>query len=325
MNKSVKKSLFVIILFSLFIDNTIFAQTSGTGMFINKSPLNYGNKYENSEIQPVINWLPVFAKKLHNNGIITEYPFGAGISAFYYSQKFIASSLILTSVSPITGDTIHAWADTLIQDTRAGETQLVIKPNVWLLPFLNIYGIIGYTNGTVNPNLTAPKIVVDFPGLGEQTVDTTVEIHDKLPYHGPVYGIGATFAMGIDKFFFLADYHYSKIYPNDLEGSLVYQSFSPKAGVIIDISKTAQVNVWAGAMYFSNKQTMHGKVKVSDFSEGLAQIIGDDADYEGEIVPVNNWNFLLGAGLEINKHHRIMLEGGFVHRVQLTAGYEFRF
>ncbi len=324
MNKSAKKTVFIVTIILLIANSTVFAQLSGTGMFINKKPLGENKQYLNAK-KPVIDWLPLFAKKLQNNNISSEYPFGAGITAFYYSQKFIASSLILTTVSPITGDTIHAWADTLIQDTRAGETQLIVKPNIWLLPFLNIYGIIGYTNGTVNPNLTAPRIVIDFPGLGEQTIDTTVEIHDKLPYHGPVYGIGATISMGIDKFFFSADYHYSKIYPNDLEGSLVYQTFSPKAGIVANLSETLLLNVWTGAMYFSNKQTMRGKVKVSDFSEGLAQIIGDEADYTGEIIPVHTWNFLAGMGLKINSHHRIMFEGGFVHRIQITAGYEFRF
>ncbi len=321
---AIKISLAATLLF-LFFQDALFAQMSGTGMFINKNPLNRNIKYGNREKKPVTNLLPLFAKSLKNNGISSEYPFGTGISVFYHSQKFIASSLILTSVSPITGDTIRAWADTLIQNTEAGETQLVVKPNVWLLPFLNVYGIIGYTSGTVSPNLTAPKIVVSFPGLGEQIIDTAVVINDKLPYHGPIYGIGTTLAAGIGKFFFTADYHYSIIYPDDLEGSLVYQSFSPKAGIVVNATKTLQFVAWTGAMYLSNKQTMRGEVKVSDFSEELSKIIGDKADYVADITPVNYWNFLIGTGVEINSHHRIMLEGGFVHRLQLTAGYEFRF
>ncbi len=303
-----------------------YAQQSNLGLFINKSPITIGALTGFSQpAHPVVDALPIFGKSLRNEGHNIPLPFGVGITSFYYKQKFIASSLTLTSVSPINGDTIHAWADTLIQDTQAGEVQMIIKPNVWLLPFLNIYGIFGYTSGTVNPNLTVPRVVVDFPGIGEQTIDSTVAITDKILYNGPIYGIGATVSIGIRSFFFLADYHYSETYPNDFNGKFIYNVFSPKAGVIFSFSNKVQINLWTGAMYFSNKQIMHGEVKVSDISEVLANLIGDDANYEGNIAPLYTWNMLAGTVIEVNKHHFFLIEGGFIHRTQLKVGYEFRF
>ncbi len=302
-----------------------FAQQSGLGLVIDKNPLKIGKtEMQNKTAHPLFNGLPLFKKRFKGQGKQVEYPFGAGISSFYYKQKYFASALWLTSVSPITGDTIHAWADTLIQNTHANESQLYIRPNLWLFPFINVYGILGYSRGVVSPNLIAPKIVVDFPGLGEQTIDTTIKIMEKLPYNGPIYGGGVTLAMGFRHLFFSADYHYTVIIPENIETRFTLHTFTPKAGMIFTFSGM-EVDVWLGAMYFSNKQTMHGQVNVKDFSETLAKVIGDTADYTGNIVPVHTWNFLAGAVVEISGQHRLLIEGGFVNRTQLNIGYEFRF
>ncbi len=301
------------------------AQQSGLGLVLDKNPINVRSKQvQRPPVNPIFNGLPLFKKIFKSQRGDATYPFGAGITSFYYKQKYFASALWLTSVSPITGDTIHAWADTLIQNTHANESQLYARPNLWLFPFLNVYGIIGYSSGVVSPNLIAPKIIVDFPGLGEQTIDTTIKIMDKLPYNGPLYGGGVTLAMGFRHFFFSADYHYTVIIPENIETRFTLHTFTPKAGMIFTFSKM-EIDFWLGAMYFSNKQTMHGEVNVKDFSETLAKVIGDKADYTGNIDPVHTWNFLAGALVEISSRHRLLIEGGFVHRTQVKIGYEFRF
>jgi hypothetical protein len=65
--------------------------------------------------------------------------------------------------------------------------------DVWLLPFLNVYGLVGYTRGR-----TRGSLFVTLPALG---------INEVLPllaeFNGPTYGGGATVAGG----YRLSDWH----------------------------------------------------------------------------------------------------------------------
>ncbi len=310
-----------------FIYLQLNAQQSGTGLLFNASVFPSGKKASSGQAKPLTDVFPLFGKKMSGKTMSNRIalPFGVGVSGFYYGQRFASDTLRLTSVSPITGDTIYTRPNSLIQDTYASEIRFSVKPNVWILPFLNIYGILGYTTGNINPNLTAEGIIVKFPGLGDVPVDTTVEIKDDIHFAGPLYGGGVTFATGYRQFFLVVDYNLTVTYPHDLDAKLVYNSFMPKAGVRLKPAEKLLVEVWGGAFWFSNSQTMQGKITVSDFSENLAEIIGDEAVYYGTINPVHQWNLLLGGVVTLNNHHRLTVEAGFVHRKQLRLGYEFRF
>ena len=318
--------LFFIIAFS-FLSPELHAQQSGTGLLFDASVFPSGRKVATGQVKPLTGVFPLFGKKMSGSMMSNQIslPFGVGVTGFYYGQRFASDTLRLTSVSPITGDTIYTRPDSLIQNTYASEIRFSVKPNVWILPFLNVYGIVGYTTGIISPNLKAEGIIVKFPGLGDVPVDTTVEIKDDIHFAGPLYGGGVTLATGYRQFFVVVDYNFTVTYPHDLDAKLVYNSFMPKIGVRIKPSDKMLVEVWGGAFYFSNSQTMQGKITVSDFSENLAAIIGDEAVYYGTINPVHQWNLLLGGVVSLNNHHRLMVEAGFVHRKQLRLGYEFRF
>ncbi len=310
-----------------FLSFGLFAQQEGYGLMINKTPVRLGSFGEIGLVpEPVLKSLPFFGKALHKRGDRNELPFGLGISGFSYAQDFIATSLKLKSVSPITGQTINAQPDTMIQQIRAGELQLLFKPNVWLLPFLNVYGIVGFTRGEVHPNLIIPRMIIEFPGLDQPIIiDTTIEISDNVPYQGFVYGGGINLAFGFRCVFVSVDYHYTETIPSDIDSKFVNQFFSPKVGILFSLSKKVSFSLWGGTMYFTNKQTFSGKVDVNQFSKTLAQIIGNEADYTGTIHPVSKWNLLAGTQFDINGRHHIFFEGGFVNRIQLTFGYLYRF
>ncbi len=318
---------FLFFIFFLFWLQNLPAQQSGTGLLINAAAFSGGSRYDGGYVKPLTRALPLFGKgiKKSNRKNRVPLPFGAGAGMFYYNQGFFTDSLLLTSVSPVTGDTIHARPDTLIQDTRGHELRVTVKPNVWIFPFLNVYGVAGYSSGIIVPNLTVPGITVDFPGLGEVPIDTTIEITDNILISGPVYGFGATFAMGFKQFFVIADYRYSVTVPNEIDAKMVYNRFAPKVGIRIRPSKALLMEFWGGTMYFSNAQTIYGKMKVSDFSTTLAQVLGDDAEYRGTIKPIHKWNLLAGGVITLRNRQRFMVEAGFVNRTQVRLGYEFRF
>lgn len=313
-----------ILLVSIFLPITSSAQMQGSGIIINENPIwfNYNVRRAKSIEKPVSQFPPFCGNKLRSKGHNLPFPFGAGLQVMFTDQQFEATDLrLVNNVNPIT-----ARADTLYQNTTASQYQLTFRPDFWLLSFLNIYGIIGYTNGNTNPNLVVPYIVVEIPGSGEFVVDTTFEIHDKLSYYGPTYGGGATASAGFNHFFILIDYNYTVTVPNDVYDKIINQTFSPRVGILLGKSDSRFSGaVWLGAMYISNAHNFSGDIKVSEIASDLVPIFGETATYKGQINSINKWNFLTGAAWMIGNHHRLVAEVGFIGRKQWSLGYNFRF
>ncbi len=321
--KNIKSALIIIIL-SLF-QLSLVSQQQGFGYIKNKQTISFSG-IENShkpDIKPVVNIPPVFGKKARKKGASLSLPFGVGIYSLTYDQGYLASNLRLTSDS----SAIAARADTIYQNTSASEFKAQIRPNLWLFPFLNIYGIFGYTKGVIYPSLVVPYIVVEnIPIIDSIIIDTTFEIHDRIEYLGPTYGVGATLSMGFNLLFFSADYNYSVTNPEDIDENLHNHFFSPKIGVFLGNKKRKSFGaLWVGAMYISNDQSFSGKMSVEDITPELVFIFGEEANYSGKITAINRWNLVVGGSLVINSHHHIVLEAGTIGRKQISFGYDFRF
>ena len=222
---------------------------------------------------------------------------------------------------------LSARADTIYQNTTAYEFKGQIRPNVWLFPFLNVYGIFGYTKGVISPSLVVPYIIIEnIPIIDSLVIDSTFEIQDDIGYVGATYGIGATFSMGLRSFFLLVDYNYSVTNPTDMDDNLHNHFFSPKFGIFLGKGeKLSYGALWVGAMYISNDQSFTGKIDVAEINPIFVPLFGEEATYSGKITAVQQWNFVLGGSYVLHNRHHIMLEVGMFDRKQISFGYDFRF
>ncbi|MCF6170962.1 MAG: hypothetical protein L3J66_08305 [Bacteroidales bacterium] len=316
------KTKAILIFLSLLLSPVFsFPQQQGMGIIFQEK-LPGGTMEKPSADKPILQIPPVCGKKRRSEGFKLPYPFGTSLYGMWYRQSFTADNLLITDS---TGK-ITVTPDSMVQSTTAGEFKLSVRPDVWLLPFLNVYGIFGYTEGKVNPKLSVSSFTMHIEGLPGIPVDTSFALTDELTYHGPTVGAGVTFAMGFHNFFVLADYNYTVTYPNDQDAKLVNHAFSPKFGIILSQKKGGgRIAIWLGGMYLTNNQSFSGVLNVEEISPALALILGKEADYTGNIAAQQEWNMLIGAAYFINKHHNILLEGGFAGRQQLSLGYGFRF
>ncbi len=162
---------YLVLICILLISFKLFSQQQGFGIIPEKKYLWFGDD-DNSQIgetaKPVVQVPPLCGKKRRALGHDLPLPFGVGLHTIYYQQKYEASNLRVTNDK----NEITARADTLYQNTTSDELKVTFRPDVWLLPFLNVYGIIGYTKGQTSPDLVVPYIVVEnVPGIGEIMVD----------------------------------------------------------------------------------------------------------------------------------------------------------
>lgn len=255
--------------------------------------------------------------------MILPLPFGTGLNFTAFEQPYISSNLRMYS----TKNNLTARADTVYQDTKSGEVSVTIRPDFWLFPFLNVYGLFGYTEGRTTPNMSVPSVIIEnVPGIGDIKIDTTFELIDKIYYNGPVYGFGATVSTGYKGFFLLLNYEYSVTNPTSLEDNLIYQRFSAKAGILLGRNvKKAKGAFWLGTLFMKDSHHFAGEVDVKDILPGFEIIFGDKATYTADVRAKNPWNLIFGGSLMVNDHHFVVLELGFFQRQQISLAYTFRF
>lgn len=305
-----------ILVYFPFISN---AQQNISGLIIN-------NDITNIEANGIVDFLPFFNKQIRKKGHSSPLAFGVGLSGLAYQQEFISTDLKIVGTTNL-GQDIFARGDSVSQQTTAAEIKVYAKPNIWIFPFLNVYGIIGYTSGRINPDLYINGIIIeDLPGIGDYLIDTSFILNDKIVYHGSTYGFGTTFSMGINKLVLLLDYHYTVTNPSELEGKLYNHFASIKLGWMINVNTDKlKLMIWTGALYMSNNQSFKGEIAVDEIAPELIPIFGEKADYFGNIEAKNKWNAVIGSNLLINKHHNIFIEFGFINRQQASFGYGFMF
>lgn len=319
------RNIIVTVLSFFFLGTAVIAQQQGFGCIKNKELISLSgvDKYT-SQANPVTEQIPLFGKLAKQNNRSYALPFGVGINAIYYDQHYLASDLLLSSDST----DITAVADSLYQNTSAYEMKLFIRPNIWVFPFLNIYGIYGYTKGVISPNLTVSSIKLqNVPVFDSIIIDTvTFEIQDDIGYVGPTYGIGATFSTGTKYMFFMVDYNYTVTDPTDLDDNLHNHFLSPKAGIFLGKKNSSTTGaLWVGAMYISNDQSFTGKIDIEDINPLFVPLMGEKATYQGTIKAKQRWNMVIGGSIVIADRHHFVIEAGFIDRKQLTVGYDFRF
>ena len=315
---------FVILLFCL--PGILSGQQSDYGIIPGKKYVWFG-KPDNSELlekaRPVVQIPPLCGKKRRNLGHDLALPFGTTAGFTYNKQYYNAGDLRLTSDS--TG--IYAVGEANVQNSTSGEMKIIFRPDVWLLPILNVYGLFGYAQRTTSPNFEVPEITIkNLPIVGEITLDTTIIINDEQIFYSPTYGGGATISAGFKSFFFVLDYNYMITKPAGMPDKMESHNFSGKIGVLLGHNmKVVKGSFWAGVNYINDNHKFSGEIDVKDILPELVLLFGEKATYSGTLTAKQYWNIVIGGSVIINKHQLIALEIGYFKREQLSLTYGFRF
>jgi hypothetical protein len=106
---------------------------------------------------------PLFGKNVVRKGF--DLPLPVGISVSYYQQNM---GVIIDHVSlGLGGEQLMPLTFVEFEDVTDKANDYNAQLDLWLFPFLNIYGIFGYAKSDANVTLNAPfefETMVDFSG-----------------------------------------------------------------------------------------------------------------------------------------------------------------
>jgi hypothetical protein len=269
-------------------------------------------------VEPITRKLPIWGEKVRAMGYDLPLPFGAGINLVYMDQGLDIRNLKIGF-----GSANQKVERVTFSDARAKDKAATARFDLWLLPFANIYGIIGYIDGETELDVNLPGITIDVPIIGQIPILDPNTISFDIDYNGTTYGGGVTLAGGYKNFFGSLDANYTYTDINLVNGDIKTLTVSPRLGVLVDPSMIkGSFAFWIGAMYMDYKQTITDSVNLKELDSRLPAV---DLDFEIDIKNEAHWNFLMGGQWEITKRWQITAEGGVGNRQQIILGSSFRF
>ncbi|GIU51299.1 virulence protein [Shewanella sp. KT0246] len=256
---------------------------------------------------------PIWAQEAIDLGHELPKPYGFSINYMTMDQPLVVDSVAFTGLGDFIDDRISINGSEALQDSET----LTFRADMWVLPFLNLYGVIGHTKGSSVANV---QVDVDLPFFPE------LDPFDfELNFKGTTYGVGGTIVGGIDNWFALLDVNYTNTELDILDGEISTIVVSPRVGYRTKVYGQ-DLQVWVGAMYQNVEQTFSGYLKdiLPIGGTEIGEFIGD-GKFEVNQHLEDKWNTLVGAQISLGKGFDLLLEGGFGTRTSFMAGIGYRF
>lgn len=174
-----------------------------------------------------------------------------------------------------------------------------VKLDAWLLPFLNVFAIIGSLDAVT---------VVDVRGLDAVLPFESI----RVSYDGLVYGGGITLAAGGQRIFGSLTATFTETdLSGDFDSSVESLVVTPKIGI-----HGSGGSAWIGAMYLEADEHHTGDLSVP--------VLGAIA-FDVTLSERDQWNGLVGVSSTIKDHWQLTLEGGFGDRHTALLSLSYRF
>jgi len=269
-------------------------------------------------VVPPPHWsgLPIWGQEAAAKGYILPLPFGVGITAYAAEQPVDIHDLQLAR----RGNEPHSVTNFLQIDRVDTKQQNVsLKLDVLVLPFFNVYGLLGYTTGSTKGNIQIP----DDPILG---IIQPQVLKLDASFQGPTYGLGMTFQGGGKVHEWRDLTAFAVVDVNRTQTKLSFDNealiahtkpiatvFSARFGMGGIAGPNSRVGFWIGAMHQKIQQRVAGGVADTDLEFAVTQS------------PAKPWNTLIGGVGEIGRNVVIVVEGGVGERKSLLASAVYRF
>jgi hypothetical protein len=234
-------------------------------------------------------------------------PFGIGL-VYNYLQRDIKVNDVRIGLDGAAPRSVSRF---LNLGSESHVNAALVKGDVWLLPFLNLYALAGYID---NESTSIGQVTIPRPPPFSGTREFQVKIPTKID--GLVGGVGLTMAGGYKQLFVVGDVNYSQTDMgfDDSFRALVASVRVGWNGKLLGLP----LRLWVGGSYWDTANTASSTLSV----DGVGQV-----KFEADQGPRNPWNATVGTSIVLHRHCEVFTEYGFnlddVHI--LVAGLTFRF
>jgi hypothetical protein len=199
---------------------------------------------QDSTLADYDNIFPFMGRKAVENGYRLPAPLGLNLNWFVANQNMDISNIQL-GVND--SELVDVSGFITFEDIIADIENVNIRPDLWLFPFMNVYGILGYSQGTTTVKLTKP---VPFTSHAEMK--------------GPTYGAGMTFAFGLMGYFLVVDNNWTWSDMDILDEPTRSRIYGIRLGKNHRWREGKSIALWAGAMKIDINSNTQGRIKLAE-------------------------------------------------------------
>jgi len=200
--------------------------------------------------------LPIWGKKVVAKGY--DLPYSAGVSVNYFIQE---SSLLIDNLFVGFNNGPMYNLDEIIRfdDATAAAGAFTVRPDIWLLPFLNIYGLFGQANTS-----TEISAGVYIPNADNEWNEVTA-FTTKAEFTATTMGIGMTPTMGIGGGWLALDMNCAWTDVSALDKPVFTYVFGPRLGKSFKFKKPEQnIAFWVGGFRVKFSSETSGSLNLSE-------------------------------------------------------------
>jgi hypothetical protein len=281
------------------------------------SPVLPGDWEKPASEAPKRQWdraLPFFAQNVIDKGADLPNPYYVGVSLYYgHEQRILSSLQVGFNGAPLQQLDFVQFPKSTI-DNQSPQLQI----GAWVLPFMNVYGILGQTSGGGNIDiaiagsglaqfLAGPNAcTVGALPICQRTITGTAHAN----YHGNTYGVGVTFAGAYENIFFAAPIAYvtSDLTISDTLGRT--WNIAPRIGWNQHLESGGVLTWYGGGTYLKSDMNITGTFSFdTSGNPGLPNTT--TMQYSIHVEPKDRWNYLAGVNWTIDRHWGVVSEIGF--------------
>ncbi|MGB0838430.1 MAG: hypothetical protein ACPGRE_10045 [Flavobacteriaceae bacterium] len=240
--------------------------------------------------------LPILGQKVAERGYEMQLPFGFNLNYTYNSMDLFVSEFGLNIGSDPTS-TLNQLLDQYVtletlnfQKVSATTNGVNVRADMWVLPFMNFYGIYAQNSGNTTVGLQPEwydengDLILSLPAFGS-SVDFSAE----------TWGIGTTLVYGAKNYFGSIDMNYSRSYSELLDDPAQLLVASARVGTMVNFKHPQRkMALYVGAMWrdFVESKGNYGQIKMNEvFPELGANVfpaINERVDANNNQIDANN-------------------------------------
>lgn len=214
---------------------------------VSKAKLDYVDSLKKVEYN---HFLPILGQKAYKAGFDIPYPVGIMGNYLVMNQGVLINNMQLGLLTdnldiPLTNvDEFIGFSDNSNQSYTVN-----FRPDFWVFPFLNVYGLFGYGKSSTTVNLVEP---LAFTSSVEQGIRT--------------FGIGVMGAFGVGPVWVSLDGNFTWNKPQLLDNAVPVSVFGVRVGHTFEFAKKPDRNIaiWVGGMRARMGAETIGQVKLAD-------------------------------------------------------------
>jgi hypothetical protein len=199
--------------------------------------------------------LPIWGKKATKLGF--DLPYSAGININYLWQE---SALTFSNLWVGFNNGPQYDLDEVVRfnDATSSTNAVNFRPDVWLFPFLNVYGIFAKSQSST---------AVDFGIWVPDDSDTRTEVFTastKAKFDGTTVGFGITPTIGVGGGFIALDMNFAWTDIESLERPAFSFVFGPRLGKSFRLKNEQAVAIWVGGFRVKLNSGTSGSLAMKD-------------------------------------------------------------